>query len=754
MERPFSLVKHQQAPVIEVPVDGQSSDKDPEVLYSEKLLEAYRPGQQRWREKAAKDDEFRSGNQIPKEVEEELKARRQPPIVINVIHPAVEQAKAMLTTNRPQFSATGREDSDTKTAKMFADILSYIWQISGGNTQAKVSIDDYYVRGMGAIGAYFDPNADFGKGEIFIRQFDPFDVYIDPNSKDRLIQDAAHVIISTIETAEQLQQTHPYILDKLDQAEPEQDSWDDNVDSDSHGEDATSRFKDHFHNKYRVTDRYSRIKVKQHHVLEPESGFEKVLDDKEFEEFLEEVAFILVDAADKETYAVKEEDVEQTAELFEKTGGVYHFSPDPESGEPVVTPGHEEQNPYAIPGTTVVIMPVSMGELLQIGKLLHEEILLDRVKRVFSIGGLLIYNDVIPVSHPPLVPIMNHHSRNPYPQSDVRLVRPLQDQINKIESLIVAHAASSTNVKVWYPEGSVNEKTMNEKMNQAGGVAIPYNAELGHPVIQAPVALPNELYRNKDEKKREIEHILGIYAFQQGDTSQSPDTFKGTLAMDEFGQRRIRSKKDDIEDALNHLCKIVVELVQAYYTGHKTMRIVRPNNEPTDIEINRPIYDDVGNVVRKINDITVGKYDVVVVSGSMLPASRWAQFEYYIELYDRQIIDNVEVLKKTELVDYEGVLNRMDQMQQMMQAIEEMQSYIKDLEGQLQTTTRESIHDKKRVEVEKFKTKLHGLQTKAEGATRLFDARLNDELKKEKENRRAGSGGGKSTAERRVYGKS
>jgi conjugal transfer/entry exclusion protein len=107
------------------------------------------------------------------------------------------------------------------------------------------------------------------------------------------------------------------------------------------------------------------------------------------------------------------------------------------------------------------------------------------------------------------------------------------------------------------------------------------------------------------------------------------------------------------------------------------------------------------------------------------------------------------VLKKTEVVDYEGVLERMDQMKQMMAQIEEMQNYIKDLEGQLQTTTRESIHDKKRVEVEKFKTKLHQLATRAEGATKIFDARLNDELKKEKESQREKKQ--KESGGRRVY---
>jgi hypothetical protein len=50
-------------------------------------------------------------------------------------------------------------------------------------------------------------------------------------------------------------------------------------------------------------------------------------------------------------------------------------------------------------------------------------------------------------------------------------------------------------------------------------------------------------------------------------------------------------------------------------------------------------------LIEKINDITVGKYDIIVVSGSTLPSNRWARFEYYMELYKSGLIDQTEVLK-------------------------------------------------------------------------------------------------------------
>ena len=53
-----------------------------------------------------------------KEQEQKLKSRGQAPIVVNRIHPAVEAAKAMLTSHKPSFRVSGREDSDNKVAQV------------------------------------------------------------------------------------------------------------------------------------------------------------------------------------------------------------------------------------------------------------------------------------------------------------------------------------------------------------------------------------------------------------------------------------------------------------------------------------------------------------------------------------------------------------------------------------------------------------------------------------------------------------
>jgi hypothetical protein len=279
----------------------------------------------------------------------------------------------------------------------------------------------------------------------------------------------------------------------------------------------------------------------------------------------------------------------------------------------------------------------------------------------------------------------------------------------------------------------MDKKNLEAEWGKAGTAVIEYDPELGTPIVAGPVPLPNELYKNEADARADIERILGIYAMMQGDVGSSPATFKGTVAMDEYGQRRIKSKRDDIEQCINQLAKVVVGLIQYVYTDEKMFRLMQPNNRPLELEVNHPLYDDIGNLVGKVNDITIGKYDVIVLSGSTLPSNRWARFEYYMQLYQSGLIDQIEVLKQTDVADMEGVLERAGQMQQMQAQVQQQAEQIKDLKGDLQTAQRESLHDRKRVEVKEFEKKLAKAEAKVEMAQKLYQTRLADELKLAKE---------------------
>jgi hypothetical protein len=114
------------------------------------------------------------------------------------------------------------------------------------------------------------------------------------------------------------------------------------------------------------------------------------------------------------------------------------------------------------------------------------------------------------------------------------------------------------------------------------------------------------------------------------------------------------------------------------------------------------------------------------VAGSTLPTNRYAQLEMYMDAYKNGIIDRVEVLKKTEVFDMEGVLQRTDENTQLKQQLQEIQENVKDLQGDLQTREREIFHTKQQLEVEKFKNTLGKISNKAQAAETVYSQRLSD----------------------------
>ena len=712
--------------------------KHPETQYTHDLFSDYSSARKLWSRQAVEDSEFRSGKQWKKEQVNALRARAQEPLVVNVIHPAVEQAKAMLTSNAPKFQSTGRDTSDTKVGRIFSDLMAWVWDISVGNAELKRCIDDYYVKGMGVMMSYIKPDADFGRGEVMVKSIDPLSVYIDPDAEDPFCRDASNIVVAKRMTEKELIEIYPEFEETIraSQETSHISDYDENRFGLFDEEVVPQSRKQSLLNvdderELEVFERYTKIKTPYYKIFDPFENREIIINDPQYAEYREEPAVILTTAKDQQILTEKQS-VNQYMQIAEQVGKVYHLEQDPQTGQPVPVKGEETLD--SIPESTVSIDIIDKGILIDSDKIMVTKVMNTNIKQCISVGDEYLYSIVLPIEDYPIVPFMNGHNRNPYPTSDVRLVRGLQEYINKIRSLIVAHASSSTNVKLLIPRGSMNKKQLEEEWAKAGTAVIEFDPELGQPIVAGPVPLPNELYKNEADAKQDIERILGIYTFMQGDVGGAPQTFKGTIAMDEFGQRRINSKKDDIESSLNQLARSVVGLIQFVYQSEKTVRLIQPNNKPVEVKINQNIYDDVsGQLIEKINDITVGKYDIIVVSGSTLPSNRWARFEYYMELYKSGLIDQTEVLKQTDVADMEGVLERAGQMQKLMKQVQQQTEQIKKLKGDLQTAQRESIHDRKRVEVKEFEKKLAKAEAKAEMATQLYKERASDELKKLRE---------------------
>ncbi len=714
---------------MEPPKGFVASTLPPQIQKSEDLLLSYQNNDRlNWVTQATEDTEFEGGAQWTSKQVEVLKDMRMSPVAVNVLKPAISQAVAMLTSNSPRFQSTAFGDSDAKVNSLMSDLMQDTWHQSAGDFEFKLSINDYYVKGLGILHAFVDPMADFGLGQVFIRSVNPYHVYVDPDSSDIYWRDAAHILISEILTRERLLYLFPDHKDLILKAKRwAAEDEDQQTSTREHLEDqALAQVHSEASIHHRVIDRYSKDRLPFFHIYDRTSDTEFVLNEEELVEWraLEGYRIYSTSRVNPITIA-SDHERPIYKRIFESTGGVFHLD---QNGE--IVPGEETEG--AIPGSTQIIEAVTLGEMADDGTLLSNRYLNSRIFRFLSVGDQEIFSGYMELEEYPLVPLMNHFSRNPYPMSDVRFVRGLQQYLNKTHSLIMAHVSNSTNVKVFVDQASTNIPELERKWSRAGAAILPIDFEGGAaaPVIAAPIPLPSALFATMAEKKKEIENILGIFAFAAGDVSAAPTTFKGTLALDEFGQRRIKSKRDDIEGALNQLGKVVIALIQDTYTEYKMVRLLQPNNQTKVIELNKPLFDPLsGEVISKLNDVTVGRHDMLVVSGSTLPSNRWAIADYYLDLKREGIIDRLEVLKKTDVADSEEVESRMNEVQLLVQSLQAAQDRIQELEGDMQTADRELRVADRQVEREKVKSQLRGEMANVKATSQLTQSRLTDKLK-------------------------
>jgi len=708
------------------------------VTETQELFRLYSDKRTTWAEHAQEDKEFRLGRQWTDEQTRELEARGQAPIVVNRIHPAVETAKAFLTSKSPGFKIFPKEGSDRKTATAFTALLEHIWNRCDGNAELRQAVDDYYVVGMGVLLGYIDPMQDMGKGEVVVKSVDPLDVYIDPNSRDPFCSDASNIIISKLTTKVQAAQMVPMFEEQIKNATGDLFSDRPTTSGADNGElifpEDTETKTEGLDNdeEIRWFERYTKTMTRRYRIYEQFSGREDVMTDEEFKGYVQRPAWII-----NGQVVTNQQKAMQAIQMLTKQYEMMMLQYQQQKESFAAGLGEDElareqgfdgmQNSPRMPQMPQKpqIEQVTFMKLIQMQLIAVVIIPAWRITKTVIVGDELLYSLVLPTEHYPVVVMKNLDTRTPYPTSDVRMVKNLQKYINKTRSLIIAHATTSTNTKILLPEGSVDIVEFEKKWAQPG-VAITVDMEFGVPVPVQPLPLPNELYQNEREAKNDIDHQLGIYEFMMGNPQNAPNTNSGMMNLDDFGKRKIRSKLDDIESALIKLARVLIPLMQELYTTEKIIRIIEPNGIESEYMINKRMYDQFGNVTETVSDISSGSYDIIVKAGSTLPSNRFAQLQLYVEAYEKGIIDRQEVLKKTDIFDAEGVLQRIDVIQRLTQQVQQSQEEIKGLKGDLQTREREVYHAKQELEVEKFKGSLDKIDNKAQASRQVYESRLKD----------------------------
>ena len=656
--------------------------------------------------------DFANDNQLSDNEKKSLDDQGMPSFTINRITPVVEMLNYYATANTPRWQAVGREGSDIDVAAVFSDMADYVWSSSNCQSLLSNAVNDAVTKSLGYLHVAVDSDADNGLGEVVVHQPDPFDVYIDPKSRDALFRDAAYIMIKKMLPKSHLKKLYPDAIRKINKATANDGEYS-----------LSERVQDHTQKDILQTDITTSYDSdgKTDSLVEYYELYEKTkvafvnifyrlpLNPQQIQQATQQVQVKIVRMAEQMEVELLEQ--KKQMDLALENGQILQERYDLEMKNAqemmqnqLQTAQTQMMQEIQKSMETIENKVISEKEF----KILSEneqfkETLVDairfhdnRIQVTHVIGDQLISEKVLPsnIKDYPIVPFHYKWIGTPYPISAVSPLVGKQRELNKAHQLMIHNASLGSSLRWMYYEGSIDAETW-EKYSSSPGALLPVNHGHDQPSPVMPAQLSNAFFGIVQNGKSDMEYLAGIYSAMQGDTQATADMpYRGMLAMDEYGTRRVKYwLKHSIEPALAQIGEVVKQFSQATYKAHKVFRIVQPNameNEKS-VEINKILYNDLGQAVGKWNDYATAKFDIRIIGGSTLPVNRWAYLQELKELANAGVIDPTAVLAESDIRNKEKIAERMDRVRQLQGQLEGMKEQLSDKEGTIETLERQLV---------------------------------------------------------------
>ena len=665
----------------------------------------------KWRAINQQGYDFYLGEQISNDERDQLEAAGMPTFIINRITPVIETMKFFVTAGDPRWQAVGAEESDIDVSAVHADLMDYCWNLSNGKSVFSNVILDSLTKSVGYFMMDVDPDMDKGMGEVVFKRVDPFDVFPDPMSRDPLLRDASYIIVKKDLPKEQLKALIPDYALKVKKANPVN---------------ASVGIQEYFDRDFSSAQHIQHLDLGAD-SYQPETGdMDTVIDFYECymktkEEFVN--VFIKAKPSRAQMQAIEEkiaDDVQQfsrekAVEIAELKASMEEALMNGEVIEERAALEIEKAEKNALAETEMYAQQLRAKAAEEIASI--ENVIMDKAEfdirsqdDVFTgsvvdaipffedrvqvrcvAGDTFLYEFTLPIKDYPMVPIPYLYTGTPFAMSAVTPLVGKQQEINKSHQILIHNANLSSNLRWLYEEGSVTEDEW-EQYSSSPGALLKYRQGFAPPTAVQPLPLNNAFFGITQEGKGDMEYLSGISSSMQGATGEEHETYRGMLALDEFGTRRIKAWMHNIvEPALEHIGRIFKDLAQATYQTNKVFRIVQPNNVEKAVEINIPIYNDLGNSVEKFNDYPTAQFDVRIIAGSTMPINRWALIDEYFRWYQAGLIDDIAMLAETDIRNKETIMKRKSLYAQMQSQLEQLQETLSDREGTIETLERQLV---------------------------------------------------------------
>ena len=667
---------------------------------------------QRWHVLSQKGYDFYLNEQLTKDETDTLNEAGMPTFTINRVTPIIEIMKYFVTANNPRWKAVGATGDDVDVAQVHSDIADYCWYHSNGKSIYSQIVLDSLTKGIGYFLVDVDKDADRGMGEVMFKRLDPYDVYVDPASRDFLFRDANFISVRKNVSKTQLANIFPEFAGKIKKVTGEAGSisYSQRPSTDYQSiqpEDITMGLTIEGEDDD-IIPYYETYSKKKHAYR---NVFIKILPSPVQMQAIKEKVETEAEEAEQEIQVQLKEkllSIQQSLEAGEviQERAQLEMERANKMAEQAIEEKRVQLMSEAQDSATVIDQKIMSEDSYQI--LAKSEDMQDQIVEAIQFyenrvhvtctvsDDIFLYERVLPVTEYPIVPIPYMYTGTPYPMSAVTPLIGKQQEINKAHQIMLHNANLASNLRWMYEEGSVPEEEW-EQYSSSPGALLKYRQGFATPTPVMPAPINNAFFTITQEGKGDAEYIAGVPSSMMGFTQEQPETYRGLLANDEFGTRRLKAWMGSVvEPALEHLGRCFQMMAQSHYTVEKVFRIVQPEagqkpDEEKDVRINIPVYNDYGKAISTFRDYSTARFDIRIVSGTTMPINRWALLEEYFRWFQAGLIDDIAMIGETDIRNKKQVIERKSMYSQLQGQLSSMQEAIKDKDGTIETLQRQLV---------------------------------------------------------------
>lgn len=150
-------------------------------------------GRKSWKDKAKTDYDFYKGDQWDEADRNKLRKQKRPAITINRIRPLMNLVSGYQRLNRYEPDFLPRTENDINLCKVRKGVTKYVMDSSKYNRQESRVFTDGAIGGIAWFEVTYEYDYAAMDGKAYIKRVSPFDVYVDPESREPDISDAEYL---------------------------------------------------------------------------------------------------------------------------------------------------------------------------------------------------------------------------------------------------------------------------------------------------------------------------------------------------------------------------------------------------------------------------------------------------------------------------------------------------------------------------------------------------------------------------------